>query len=159
MTTRTRSVLIDTTIGKIFNNVVSVSSADASKLIAGSKPLTVSTSQSGTAKVALNVGNGLRFAGPALLTTIQATTTSTPTNQNIILTFKTGTDYDVSSTVATVNLVPGLKNYYYNLGQSNTVSQSISISAGNYLFWDITQVGIGQPGQKIAITYTYYSGY
>lgn len=150
MATRTRSILVENTIGKIFNGVVTISQGDASKLIAGTKPLTTKRTQGGSGKVALNIGgDGTLFIGPALLTSVTVTSKVASPTQNTVITIKLGTSYANASNVVTVTLPTGAK--------AATTSNTVTIPAGNYLYWDITSAGYGT--KLVTVNYTYYSGY
>lgn len=161
---RTRGVLIDTTIGKVFNGVANTSAANAYTLIAGSQSKLTQFVRSGNAAVALNINGGILFTSTTLITAYEATVDFSPAVQGIVMKLKTGSTYDTSSIVATINL-PTTKTYVPAgrtvpaTGARSIATVSINVTAGNRIFWDITQIGIGVPGANLTVKLTYYTGY
>jgi len=160
---RTRGVLIDTTIGKLFNGVANTSAANAYTLIAGSQSKLTQFVRAGNAAVALNINGGILFTSTTLITSYEATVDFSPTVQGIVMKLRTGSTYATSSIVATINL-PTTKIYVpagrsAPTGARSIATVSINVTAGNRIFWDITQIGIGVPGTNLTVKLTYYTGY
>jgi hypothetical protein len=155
MAQRTRSILIDSTLGKIFTGVTDVASASASNLIAGAQrsTKTFATAAATSARVAYNLsgGNGLYMGNNGILTNVSMTVATAPIGAAIIIVLKKGATYATSSVIGTYNIPNGLSS------SSNPVS--ISFLSTDYFFIDITQVGLTKPGNGLIIQLGYYAGY
>jgi hypothetical protein len=152
---RTRSLLIDNTLGKIFTNTGTVQAADASKLIAGTKLVSASiTSNKGiVAKVTNNLsGNpqGIRFVSGGLVTSVVISAAVASTGRAIAFTFKVGTSYETATTLGTDQLNATVLR--------KTASVSWTIPAGSSIYVDITQVGNVKPGSGVGVQFSYYAG-
>lgn len=152
---RTRSLLIDNTLGKIFTNTSNVGTANASNLIAGTKLVSASiiAKRTSTAKIANNLsGNpqGLRFVSGGLVTSVILSAATAPSGSNIAFTFKVGTTYETATIIDTneLNAATVLK----------TTSVNWTIPASNSIYVDITQVGNVKPGTGVGVQFTYYAG-
>jgi hypothetical protein len=151
---RTRSLLIDNTIGKIFTNTSTVQAADASKLIAGTKLLTasVTTSRSTVAKITNNLsGNpiGIKFTTGGLVTGITLTAATAATGRTINFTFKVGPTYATSTVVGT---------NFLNIAQTSKIEVvGWTVPVGNSIYIDITQVGNIKPGAGVGVQLRYYA--
>ena len=155
--TRTRSMLIDSSLGKIFTNVDTITNASAANLIAGSvvKTTTIPQGTGTTAcKIALNIGSGISFRVKALLILATAIVKVAPKGQSLIVTVKKGsTGYATATIQTTIIIAPGTLT-------ATTGDISISIDAGDYLYFDVTQVGTSAgAGTGLSVTYSYYLGY
>ena len=153
---RTRSVLIDNTLGRIFRNVTSSASGTAANLIAGSK-IESAAITSGTRTVARptnNIGNGkgIFFAGGALITSINLTARGAPVgyiNANSIVTrVKVGASYETAESVGDYALQT----------KSITTSTAITVNAGHSVYFDIIQVGSIKPGTGFGVRLNFYRG-
>lgn len=159
MTRRTRSILIDATIGKMFTGTADLSTATAANLIAGSTLRNVQNNYGTsvtTAKVVTNAFKALSFPSNSIITSVKVMTNTGSTyyqntGASIILTLKTGTTYATSTSVGTVSLAASTS--------SATTSITISVAAGDSLFADITQVGSTKPGGGLSYTAYYFIGY
>ena len=159
MTRRTRSLLIDASLAKIFSGAADSSSATAANLVAGSTLRSIQRNfgTSGTtAKVQNNIITSVPFPSNVLITSVKVMVNTSPgsyqpTGSSIIITLKTGLTYATSTSVGNVSL-PALTT-------SATTATSISIAAGYTLYWDIIQVGSTRPGIGLSITPFYYIGY
>jgi hypothetical protein len=152
---RTRSLLIDNTLGKIFTNTATVSAADASKLIAGTKLVSASiTANKGiVAKVTNNLSGtpqGVRFVSGGLVTSVIISAAVASTGRAIVFAFKVGTSYDTATTLGTdqLNATVTRKN----------ASVNWTIPAGSSIYVDITQVGMSKPGAGLGVQFNYYAG-
>jgi hypothetical protein len=154
MTRRTRSILIDATLGKMFTGTADLSTATAANLIAGSTLRNVQNNYGTsvtTAKVVTNAFKALSFPSNSIITSVKVMTNTGSTGASIILTLKTGTTYATSTSVGTVSLAASTS--------SATTSITISVAAGDSLFADITQVGSTKPGGGLSYTAYYFIGY
>lgn len=152
---RTRSVLIDATIGKIFTNAVSAQQADPSKIIAGTKLASTSiiSSKSSIAKITKNLSgsaSGIRFPSGCLLVSITVTAATAPLGAPITFDIKSGTTYENSIVISTVSL----KASYVK----DTYPVALTIQPGNAIYVDIKQVGSVRPGNGVTVQFNYYSG-
>lgn len=151
---RTRSILIDNTVGKIFTNVGSSASTDSSKLIAGTKlqSYTYSASRSSTTVVARNIGiaTGVPFPNNGLIASGTLSISSVPTGRAINVDVKVGSTYATSTVATTISLPINTFTATSNL--------AISIQSGQFLFFDVTQVGNIRPGAGLSIKLDYYTG-
>ncbi len=155
MTRRTRSILVDSTLGRIFTNVVSSAASDASKLIAGTKTQRVSFTSPRTmiARVLSNAGAsglGLRFSNNALITSVVMNTAGEPTGRDLQIQLKKGSSYATSTAIGTFTLTAGSK--------VSTNAVAISITAGESIFMDIIQVGSVKPGTGLSVDLNFYAG-
>lgn len=160
MTRRTRSILIDSTLGKMFTGAADASTATAANLIAGSTlkniQLNYGTNVT-TAKVVTNAFKNITFPSNALITSVKVMidtknfVSAQPKGSSIIITLRTGLTYETSTSVGTVSLAA--------LTTSQTTITSISIAADSILFADITQVGSTRAGAGLSYTPYYFMGY
>lgn len=161
MPRRTRSMLVDNTIGKIYTNVSETSGATAANIIAGTalKSSTIqpikSTTGAVTCVVANNLsGGGIAFATAGLLTRVTLSAVTAPKGQSIIVLLKTGSaSYTSLTQVASVQL-----GTLATTATTTTAPFPINIAAGQYLYFDISQVGTGSPGAGLTIRVDYYLG-
>lgn len=154
MTRRTRSVLIDSTIGRIFTNVSSVTSAAPTSMIAGAKLTSRSIVQNkkATVTVSNNIGNtGLFFVGGALVTQIIMSVVKAPAGSSILIKVKVGATY--ATAVAT-----GPEYALNQNTKSATHNVSITVPPGESLFVDITQRGALSPGAGLSLNFVHYAG-
>lgn len=155
MTRRTRSFLVDNTIGKIFTGVTNVAQAAPDKLIAGTKLLvkSLSTSISVQAVPVKNLGNGKGLflsSGGALVTKIAVSVSTTARGQPIIVVARKGVAYDSSTEIGT-----------YTLPINTNVAEfpiQVQLDSTESLFFDVTQVGSNRRGSGLTIRVSYYSG-
>ena len=151
---RIRSLLIDNTLGKIFTNTQSSLTADASKLIAGSKLLTASftSAKTTTVKVISNLGTGkgILFPNSSLLTQITLSVATAPSGAPITVVIKKGTSYTTATVTGTYTIAAD------TLTSNYTVSQTIN--SGDSLFADVTTVGNVKSGVGLTILFNYYAG-
>lgn len=154
-TRRMRSILIDSTLGKIFTNTASVQDADASKLIAGTKlnSTTVATIKGVVAKLTKNLSarpSGVKFVAGALITKLTLSLTTPAAGQAIVFEFKVGLTYETSTLLGTDSINPG------SVVKVSTVSWVIPVNYGVYI--DIVQVGSTKPGSGVSVQFSYYTG-
>jgi hypothetical protein len=151
MPLRTRSLLMDNTIGKIYTNVGATSEVNSSKLIAGTSLKSYVLSSKTATRVANNLsGTGFPFTSTGLIQKLTLSVSNAPVGASIIVALKKGTDYANSTTSATANIASGVRT-----GNS---SISLSVSAGEFIFFDVTQVGSTSSGQKLSIRLDYFLG-
>lgn len=153
---RTRSVLVDNTIGRIFRNVTAVSQATPANVIAGDK-LVQRVINGGTSNLAVrnNIGGrGLFFISGGLVTQIRIGLKYASRGTPITVRVRRGTTYDTSSVIDTYSVPAG----GIRAPATETFNVSISLSAGESLFFDITAVGTLFPGAGIQITVGFYTG-
>lgn len=151
---RTRSILIDNTLGKIFTNVGSSASTDSSKLIAGTKlqSYTYSAASRSTTVVARNIGvtRGVPFPNNGLIVSGTLSVSSLATGRAIIVDIKVGSIYATSTVAGTISLPINTVTALTNL--------AISVQSGQFLFFDVTQVGNIRPGTGLSIKLDYFTG-
>jgi hypothetical protein len=155
MATRTRGILVDSTLGKMFTNTTSVQSADSSKLIAGTKlqSTTIYSPRKRNIVIAKHLGNSGRgkvFPTGALLTKLSASVLIAPTGSSIVIDVKVGETYETSTSISILTI--------QELTTSTTNDVSVSIPANHALFLDVNQVGSIKPGQSLGVTFSYYAG-
>lgn len=154
MPRRIRSILIDNTLGKIYTNVDTTLSTDSSKLIAGTKlqSFTYAATTTATAVVARNIGTGtgVPFPNNSLIVSGRLGVSAAPLGRTIIVAIRVGSNY-ATSTVATTLSLP------INALSSTTVL-AINIQSGQFLYFDVTQVGNVRPGSGLSIKLDYYTG-
>ena len=151
MPLRTRSLLMDNTIGKIYTNVGATSEVNSSKLIAGTSLKSYVLSSKTSTRVANNLsGTGFPFASSGLIQTVTLSVSTAPVGASIIVALKKGTAYANSTTSATANIASGVK--------TGNTSISLNVSAGEFIFFDVTQVGSTSSGQKLSIRLDYFLG-
>lgn len=155
MTRRTRSILVDASLGKIFTNTNEITPTDPSKLIAGTRLQTasISSARSATARVVNNISgkvDGLKFISGAVVASIVLSAVKPPEGLSMLFTFKVGTSYETSTVIATDEL------------QSMTIKKTVltgwTIPAGSSIFVDITRVGSIKTGTGVGIQFNYYAG-
>jgi len=159
MPRRTRSLLIDASLGKIFAGAADSSSATAANLIGGSTLKSIQRNYftgNTLAKVTNDVATRTTFPANAIITAVKVMVNTAPgsyqpTGSSIIVRLKTGLTYETSTSVGNVSL-PALTT-------SATTATSIVVVAGHTLYWDIIQVGSTRPGIGLSITPFYYIGY
>lgn len=155
MTRRTRSMLVDASIGKIFTNTNQITPTDPSKLIAGTRlqSASIASSKSATARVVNNLSgkvDGLKFISGSVIASIIISAAKPPEGLSILFTFKVGTSYETSTVIATDNLP--------SMNIRKTVLTGWTIPAGSSIFVDITQVGSIKTGNGVGIQFNYYAG-
>lgn len=151
---RTRSILIDNTLGKIFTNVGSSTSTDSSKLIAGTKlqSYTTAANTKSTTVVARNIGiaTGVPFPNNGLIVSGRLSISVAPLGRAINVDIKVGSTYATSTVAATISLPINTLTALTNL--------AITIQSGQFLFFDVTQVGNIRPGAGLSIKLDYFTG-
>lgn len=152
---RTRSILIDTTIGKIFANSASAQAADPSKLIAGSKlaSASITSSKNTIAKITKNLSgniNGIRFINGGLVVNVVLTAAAAASGSSVIFDIKSGNTYETSTVISTLELPSSA------IRASHQVA--LSIPTGNAIYVDIKQPGSLRPAYGLGIQFNYYSG-
>lgn len=155
MTRRTRSILVDANIGKIFINTSQVTPDDPSKLIAGTKleSTVISSPKKRNLVVANNLGStgrGRVFPTGALLTSVAASVRPGPLGSDLVINVKVGEEYETSSIISVLTIEQG------TLSTSSNVS--VIIPAEQAVYLDIVQVGSTRPGQNLSVTLKYYAG-
>lgn len=152
MTRRTRSILVDSTIGKIFYNTSSTGTV--ANLIAGTKISNkgFTSGKKTILKITSNLSGsllGLQFPGDSLVTEVKITLATAPTGQAVILKVRTGPTSDNTTDAATFTIPIGSKTL--------TIPTSISVSAGEGIFIDVLQIGTGtSAGKGLNVTFYYY---
>jgi hypothetical protein len=151
---RTRSVLVDNTLGRIFRGVSSVGAASAENLIAGSK-IESSSFAAGSKVVArvlnnIGTGKGIFFPGGALITSLTLTAATAASGTPLIVRMRIGADYASSVEIDQYQLP--------NLSRSATFSASVTVPVGQSVFFDITQVGSIRPGAGVGARLSFYRG-
>lgn len=155
MTRRTRSILVDANIGKIFINTAQVTPDDPSKLIAGTKLQSsiISSPKKRNLVVAKNLGTtgkGKVFPTGALLTSLSASVLVAPVGSSLIIEVRVGQDYETSLLIDTLTIDELMKTTSSNI--------SVTIPAEHAVFLDINQIGATKPGQSLRVTLKYYLG-
>lgn len=153
---RTRSLLIDATLGKIFMNTNQVTPSDPSKLIAGTKLQTtiISAPKTVSPKVANNLGltgTGKKFPNGGLLTQADLKVVAPPLGSSIIVVLRKGDTYETSEVIATLEILSGLT-------ASNSQNLAVTLAPNQAIFMDVSQVGVLRPGKGLSITLRHYSG-
>jgi hypothetical protein len=155
MPTRTRSILIDNTLGKIFTGVANSGTTDVSKLIAGTKIQNkgVSAPSKNNIVAATNIGDGkgVYFSADSLIVQVVLKASIAPKGRAAQVRLKKGSDGYSNSTVIDTYSLPANS-------VSATINTNISILAGQSVFADVVQGGSTTPGQGLSIAYNYYSG-
>lgn len=153
MTRRTRSLLIDNTFGKIFTGVSKTSDGTADKLIAGTKLLTKSITQSQRFVVVptLNLGNGqglILSASDSLLTQIRISAYSASSGQAVSISVLKGASYETATQLGIYQLAAG----------SKTILHSVShqILSGERIFVNIITSGSTRRATGLSLTFIYY---
>lgn len=155
MARRTRSILVDANIGKIFINTDQVVPLDPSKLIAGTKlqSTIISLPKKLNLYVAQNLGTsgrGKQFPSGALLTNVAAALAIAPVGADVIIDLRYGSVYETSTLFSTLTIPAGTKT------ASSPVS--LTIPAGEAVFIDIVQAGTVKRGVGLQIALKYYTG-
>jgi hypothetical protein len=156
MTRRTRSILIDGSLGRMFSNTASSSSATSANLIAGTKAASSITyiKPKSSALTVVTATKGARFINSGLITSITykfdgAATQAAPAGRAVIVRLRkvssNGTSTNIANYTLPVNVLSG-----------TITTEPIAITADDSFFWDVTQVGTTRPGQGLYITMTYY---
>jgi hypothetical protein len=157
MAQRTRSILIDNTLGKIFTGVDTVANALANNLIAGTQVASKGVSSPSTTTVTvtknLGGGSGIYFPHLGIITSVVMTAATASTGTAIVIALKKSStsDYNSATQVATFTLPAGSK--------ISTTSCSLTFAAGSYYFVDVTQVGSTKPGNGLSVQFQHYMGY
>jgi hypothetical protein len=159
MTRRTRSILIDSSlpIGRMYTGVSSTANAAANNQIGGAvafSSVTTIKPQSSAISVA-NATKGTNFITSGVITEItysfngKKSSEASPSGKAVIVRLR-----KISSTGTTTNLA----NYTLpvNVLSGTVTANSITITAGDTFYWDVTQVGSTRPGQGLAITMKYF---
>ena len=151
---RIRNFLIDNTLGKIFTNVQTVNSANASNLIAGTKlqTKTVSTGNSVTLRITNNISNiGFYFPTDSLLTTATLRLSKAAKVSNTKLRFRSGTTY-ASSVIIADNVSIPINTLI------TTVSLNTLVNAGNYVYVDVINASplASSAGNGLSVILSYY---
>lgn len=153
MPRRTRSVLIDATLNRIFTSVDSPSSATAANLLAGVKMLTktLATPTSVTVRPAKNIGGGVFLGGNGTVASIvlRTVTRAPQGGTGIVLDLKRGTSNATATTVATLTLPSG--------SSTATITPSLTFSSTDRFYIDVVQSGTIVPGIGLSINFNYYS--
>lgn len=154
MSRRTRSFLMDNSIGKIFTNSNSSTDYTADRLIAGTKKISkgyVAPSKT-TAVVSNNIGTGagLFLGTSGVITTITLSAFTAATGATIIFRIKKGTTYETAEVLGSYELPIGLKTTTHNV--------SFSWNNSEFFYVDITQIGSVKKGAGVGATFGYYAG-
>jgi hypothetical protein len=154
MTRRTRSILVDSTTGKIFTNVTATGDANSSNLIAGTlqKSGGFSIPNSQSARITNNLGgkNGFNFSTAGVVTEVSINSVIAPKGTGIQINLKRGTTYATSTVVGTYTLA--------ELQTTSTTVTSITVASGDSLYVDITSVGTVVAGTGVSVKFKYYLG-
>lgn len=155
MTRRTRSFLIDNTVGKIFTNVQTTSGAGADKLIAGTKLLvrTIAAAARIQAVPTLNLGGGLGILlspNNAILTRIDIGAATAPGGQPLIISARIGTSFASSVEFGTYELPMNIKSAGYVVAKQ--------FQPGEYLYVNILQTGTTRRAAGLSVRFSYYAG-
>jgi hypothetical protein len=163
MPRRTRSILIDNSLGKVFTNVDDSAVVNSSSVIASSVSKTLQfPPPTTTTKVAVlnNLGLsglGTNFPNGAFITNIELSAVTAPKGKtagqpggDIAIRLRTGTSNSNSSNLGTFAL-PGpltLKKY---------INQTLTISTGENLYVDIIRIGNSVTGAGFGFTISYFT--
>lgn len=155
MTRRTRSMLLDASIGKIFTNTNQITPTDPSKLIAGTRLLSASIVNRGisSARITNNLSGkaeGLRFISGAVITSTTVSLTTATLGQSLKFDIRVGTSYDTSTIILSDELLPSVK--------TKLLTTVISVPSNNSLYVDIIQVGTINTGRSFGLQFTYFAG-
>lgn len=150
---RTRSVLVDNTLGKMFTNVQKVGDATSVNLIAGTQPklAKLSLPAAATLRVTNNLGGkptGFSFSSTTVITKVSISVTKYATGGNIVIALKTGSTYETATTQNTFTLNALSKTVSFNT--------NISVTAAHNVYFDLTSVGKASAGAGLTINFTYY---
>ena len=155
MTRRTRSMLVDASIGKIFTNTNQITPTDPSKLIAGTRLLSASIANRviTAARITNNLGGkmeGLRFISGAVITSTTVSLTTAASGQPLKFDIRVGTSYDTSTIILSDELLPNVKQ--------KLLTTVITVPSNNSIYVDITQIGSVGPGRGFGLQFTYFAG-
>ena len=150
---RTRSVLIDATVGTILRNVSSINTSNSVNVIAGNRLTTRSiTGGKSVVRPTLNVGGkGMFFIAGASVTQIILSISRVSKGSGIQVVVKQGLNYQTSSVVGSTLTLPADT-------LRSTHSLPISIPEGNSIFFDIVSIGSTFAGAGLTITVAHYTG-
>jgi len=153
MARRIRSLLIDNTFGKIFTGISKTSDGTADKLIAGTKLLSKSITQSSKFVVvpSNNLGNGqglILSASESLLTQIKMSVFAASSGQPVTIVVLKGESYSTSTQLGTYELAAGVKTFQYNV--------SHQVLSGERIFVNITTSGSIRKATGLSLTFIYY---
>lgn len=153
--TRTRSVLVDNTIGSIFRNITTVSQAGPSSTIAGAKLTTKSISGgSASLKIQNNIGGkGIFLIGGGLITQLIFNIKRTPKGSPVLVWVRKGTTYLNSTVIGEYTLLESV-----TASVSQTQSVNINVAPGETMYFDVTQTGSIYPGAGLSVLIGYYAG-
>lgn len=153
MPRRTRSVLIDATLNRIFTSVDSPANAGAANLLAGVKMSTkaLASAASVTANPTQNIGGGVMLGGSGTVVSVvlRAISRAPRGGAGITINVRRGTSSATATTVATLTLPSG--------SDSVTLFPYLTFASTDYFLVDIMQVGTIIPGAGFSITFNYYS--
>jgi len=159
MTRRTRSILIDSSlpVGKMYTGVSGTATAAANNQIGGAVAFSsVTTIKPKSSSIAVaNATKGTNFVTAGLITLITysfngtSSSLATPSGRAVIVRLRK---------VASSGLTTNLASYTLpvNVLSGTVTANSITITAGDTFYWDVTQVGTTRPGQGLAITMKYF---
>lgn len=147
---RTRTLLVDNTLGKIFTNVQNVSGANATNLIAGTKLQAKAVSSAAAVRVAKNLGvTGIYFPTETYVTTAVLLFTKPPTNGGTTIVLRKGANYDASTIISTTAITANTVR--------TTVTLNTTVSAGQSIYVDVTTAAAINSGIGLKITANYYA--
>ena len=155
MASRTRSIILDNTLSKVYKQVVTPGAATPANVIAGTalKSATLfSLARTATAVKANNLGgrtNGLIFPGTSIIKTFKVAVTSAASGGPITVVFKVGTTYATSVVVYTATLAQSVLT-------ANTEA-AILIDPNYNMYVDVTTIGTTRPGSGLSASIDYYS--
>lgn len=156
MTRRTRSFLIDNTLGKVFTGVTGTADSTPDKLIAGTKLLVKSLATGKSVQVVptknLGVGTPGMYlsASNSLVTRIDLSVSQTATGNSIIVTLRKGTSYATSEVITDYELPALTTTIGFNT--------AINLTSAETLYFDIAQSGSTRRGAGLSIRASYYTG-
>lgn len=157
MTRRTRSILLDGNLSRMFAGISNSTNATPDKIIAGSKPLTSITyiKPKSSPLTVVTATKGTRFASAGMISSITYTfdskspTTASPNGRAVIVRLRKVSSNGTSTNIANYSLP-------VNVNSGTITTDTISIVAGDSFFWDVIQIGTSRPGSGLFITKTYY---
>jgi len=154
---RTRSVLVDNTIGRIFRNVTTVAQASAASVIAGDRLTTrsIGSGQAALIKIANNIGGkGLFFVTGASVTQLRVSLIRAPRGRDALIQVRKGLTYATSTTVGEPYAIPAGN---VNVAATATYTVAITLAAGESLYFDVVQVGSMFAGTGLTVTVNLYT--
>ena len=156
MATRTRSMIIDNTVQKVFTNLVNPAQANPANVCAGTELKRLVLCAFGTAvsaKISPNITgrtNGVAVVTSTLLTKLYLDLASTAVGgtTGVAIALKVGTTYETASTVAT----------HSSFIKASSKVISVLIEPGQNIYLDITGTGTTRPGSGVRVSADYFSG-